>query len=133
MKARQLRTGNIVLYENCYYEVRAVNVTGIPKLNVKAINHDWGTEVCGVNEVEGADISADFLKKNGFVILNKALPELWIKPLGAYRYIRYHSGVHYMDFETVNSFQRVPWPVRYIHQMQNACTDYDLEEIKFLV
>ena len=53
-----------------------------PKLTIEAVNHDWGSEICGFNEVQGIDITTDFLKKNGFEMLNKTMPELWIKPLG---------------------------------------------------
>ena len=52
---------------------------------------------------------------------------LWIKELGGNRFIRYNSRVQYMEFEETVSFQRVPWAVRFLHQMQNACTDYGLE------
>jgi hypothetical protein len=124
MNTGELRIGNLVIYEACTYEVTVINP---PKLGVKAVNHDWGKETCGSNEVEGIPITTDFLKKNGFEMLNKAMPELWIKPLGGYRYIRYHSGVRYMDFEDTHSFQRVPWAIRYVHQMQNACIDYGID------
>lgn len=127
MNIKELRTGNLVIFEACTYEIMGVNVIGTPKINVKAVNHEWGVEMCGINEVKGIEITTDFLKKNGFEILNKAMPELWIKALGGYRYIRYHSGVRYMDFEDTHTFQRVPWAIRYVHQIQNACTDYGLE------
>lgn len=126
MNIRELRIGNYVNYEACTYEVITINILGGEKLYVKAVNHQWGVEPCGINEVVPLEITTDFLKKNGFEILNRNFPELWIKPLSGYRYLRYHSGVKYLDFETTNTFQRVPWAVRYIHQLQNACTDYGL-------
>lgn len=127
MDIRELRAGNLVNYEACTYEVVRIDTIEGEKLNVRAANHDWGVEMCGINEVEGIDITPAFLKANGFEVLNRAFPELWIKPLNGYRYLRYHSGVHYLDFETTNTFQRVPWAVRKVHQMQNACKDYGLE------
>ena len=126
MNIRELRIGNYVNYEACTYEVKAVNIIGGEKLYVTAVNQQWGVEPCGINEVAPLEITTDFLKKNGFEILNRNFPELWIKPLGGYRYLRYHSGVKYLNFETTNTFQRVPWAVRFIHQLQNACTDYGL-------
>ena len=132
MEAVQLRTGNFVVFEACDYEVLGINVIGTPKLNVKAANGKWGVEMCSPGAVDGIEITPGWLKRNGFVVLNKAMPEIMIKHLGGYRYIRYHTGVHYMDFETTNSFQRVPWPVRFVHQMQNACTDYDVN-LNFVV
>ena len=121
----ELRVGNLLIYEACAYEVMGINVIETPKLNVKAVNHEWGVETCGINEIEGMPITPDWLKKNNFSVLNGNFPELWIKHLGGYRYIRYHSGVKYLDFETVNSFQRVPWSLIFVHQMQNACNDYN--------
>ena len=127
MNVKDLRTGNLVICEACTYEVVGVNNIGVPKLTVTAVNHKWGYEICGIGEVEGIAITTDFLMKNGFEILNRAMPEIWIKKLGENRYIRYHSTVHYKDFEDTNTFHRVPWAVSSVHQMQNACTDYGLE------
>lgn len=127
MNIKELRTGNLVNYEACTYEVIAINTLGSEKLNVKAFNHDWGVEICSMEEVEPLEITTDLLKKNGFEILNKTFPELWIKPISGYRYLRYHSGVRYLDFETTNTFQCVPWAIRYVHQLQNACTDYGIQ------
>ena len=62
MDIRELRTGNFVKYEACTYEVMAVNILGSEKLNVKAVNHDWGVELCGINEVTPLEITTDFLK-----------------------------------------------------------------------
>lgn len=127
MNIKELRTGNLVNYEECAYEIMAINTLGNDRLNVKAVNHEWGVELCLIEEVAPLEITPDFLKKNGFEIFNKAFPELWIKPLSGYRYLRYHSGVRYLDFETTNTFQRVPWAIRYVHQLQNACTDYGIQ------
>lgn len=127
MNIKELRAGNLVIYEACTYEVVGVNTIGAEKLNVRAVNHDWGVEICSIDEVQGISITTDWLKKNGFEILNKAMPEIWIKPIGGYRYIRYHSGVRYLDFEDTHTFQRVPWAVWSVHQMQNACTDYGID------
>jgi len=127
MNIKELRTGNIVIFEACTYEVMAINVIGDEKLYMRAVNHDWGVEPCGVNEVTPLEITPDVLRKYGFEILNRAFPELWIKPLGGYRYLRYHSGVKYLDFETMTTFQRVPWAIRYLHQLQNACYDYGVQ------
>lgn len=127
MNIKELRAGNLVIYEACTYEVVGVNIIGTGKVNVRAVNHNWGIEQCGVDEVEGITITPDWLKKNGFEILNKAMPEIWIKKIDGYHYIRYHSGVRYLDFETIQSFQRVPWSIWSVHQLQNACTDYGIE------
>ena len=127
MNTNELRIGNLINYEACTYEIVGINALGNTILNVKAVNHQWGLEICGVNEVEGLEITKDFLKKNGFEILNRAIPEIWIKSLGGYKYLRYHLAVRYLEFETINSFQRVPWIVKYVHQMQNACNDYGIK------
>jgi hypothetical protein len=135
MNIKELRIGNLIIYEACTFELKAISIKQQPGLEggshillVKSCNHpEWKPDKCGINEVQGIDITTDFLKKNGFEILNKAMPELWIKPLGGYRYIRYHSGVRYMDFEDTHTFQRVPWAIRYVHQMQNACIDYGID------
>lgn len=127
MKIQELRAGNLVIYEACTYEIMRIDVIGVEKLNVKAVNNDWGIEMCGIDEISPIEITPDVLRKNGFLVLNKALPELWIKDLGGYKYIRYHSGIKYMEFETIHSFHRVPWVVRYVHQLQNACTDFGVE------
>ena len=128
MNINELRVGNIINYEACSYMVMGINIMGKENLNVKAVNHDWGVEMCGINEVEGLPIDDEMLKKNGFVPLNKIAPNtLWVKELGGYRYIRYNSRVQYMEFENTFSFQRVPWAIRYFHQMQNACTDYGIQ------
>jgi len=126
MNIEELRTGNLVIYETCTYEVLRVDAPS-QSLSVRAVNHEWEIEPCGINEVSPIDIYPEMLKKNGFEVLNSAMPEIWIKRLGGYRYLRYHSGVKYLDFETTNTFQRVPWAVRYLHQMQNACKDYGLD------
>ncbi len=136
MNIKELRNGNLLIYEACTYIFKGLyfkerktdenKTEEIPVLTVKSANHDWNNETCGINEVEGILITPEWLKANGFEILNKAMPELWIKPLGGYRYIRYHSGVRYMDFENIHTLQRVPWVIKYVHQMQNACTDYGL-------
>lgn len=137
MNIKELRIGNLLIYEACTYILKGLyfkeirtdknKTEEVPVLIVKAARQDWQNETCGLNEVEGIRITPEWLKANGFEILNKAMPEIWIKHVGGYRYIRYHSSVCYMDFETTNSFQRVPWPVKFIHQMQNACTDYGID------
>lgn len=127
MNIKELRAGNLVIYEACTYEVVGVNIIGTGKVNVRAVNHDWGIEGCGIDEIEGLPITTEWLKKNGFEILNRAMPEIWIKHVGGYRYIRYHSGVRYLDFEDTHTFQRIPWAVWSVHQMQNACTDYGID------
>ena len=127
MNIKELRIGNLVTYNACTYEVAAINTFCGEKLNVKPINNEWEVEISRMEEVKPLEITTDFLKKNGFEILNKTFPELWIKPLGEYKYLRYHSGVRYLDFETTNTFQRVPWAVCYVHQLQNACTDYGIQ------
>lgn len=128
MNIRELRAGNIVIYEACYFMVLDINTSQKPFLVVKPVNHDWKNDKCGINEVEGVPIDDDILRKNGFVPLNNIAPNtLWIKELGGNRFIRYNSRVQYMEFEETVSFQRVPWAVRFLHQMQNACTDYGLE------
>lgn len=128
MNIRELRVGNIVIYEACYFMVLDINTSQKPFLVVKSVNHDWGNDKCGINEVEGVPIDDDILRKNGFVPLNNIAPNtLWIKELGGNRFKRYNSRVQYMEFEETVSFQRVPWAVRFLHQMQNACTDYGLE------
>ena len=131
MEIEELRVKNLVIYEACTYKVEGVNIIGVPKLNVKAVNHKWGIELCSPAEVSGIELTPEILKKNGFVVLNKGIPDIWTKQLEGNRYIRYHSKVHYVDFETTNSFSRVPWPVKFLHQMQNATTDYGLK-IEFL-
>lgn len=126
MNIQEIRVGNLVIYEACtYIIVRVDALSGM--LNVRAANHEWGVEPCSLSEITGIDITPEILKANGFEILNRALPEIWIKPLGGYRYIRYNAAVRYMEFETTHAFQRVPWAVRLLHQMQNACTDYGLD------
>lgn len=134
MNIKELRIGNLIIYEACTFVLKAIPIREQPELNeethvllVQSLHHpEWDPDICGINEVQGIEITTGFLKRNGFEILNKAMPELWIKPLGGYRYIRYHFGVRYMDFEDTHSFQRVPWAIRFIHQMQNACTDYGI-------
>lgn len=127
MNIKELRIGNLINYEACTCQIMAINTLNKDRLNVKAVNHEWGVELCLVEEVTPLEITPNFLKKNGFEILNKTFPELWIKPLSGYRYLRYHSRVKYLDFETTNTFQRVPWAIRYVHQLQNACTDYGIQ------
>lgn len=132
MNVSDFRLGNFVIYEACDHVIRGINLKKnnrgeeVAVFTVSAINHDWGEDTCGVEELKGLDLEPELLKKLGFVPLNKGLPDLWIKPLEGYRYIRYHSKVHYMEFESTHTFHRVPWAVRYLHQMQNAVTDYGL-------
>ena len=40
----ELRVGNLLIYEACAYEVMGINVIETPKLNDKAVNHEWGVE-----------------------------------------------------------------------------------------
>lgn len=130
MKIRELRAGNIVDYETIPYEVLRINVIGAESLNVKAVNHNWGVEMCGINEVTGIAITAGFLEKNGFK-QKKEFSHLWVKELPGYRYIHYHDEIHYMEFDFLGNFSKVPWQVKEIHQMQNAITDYGLDiEVK---
>lgn len=131
MNIKELRIGNLIIYEACTFELKAISIKQQPGLEggphillVKSCNHpEWEPDKCGINEVQGIEITTGFLKRNGFEILNKAMPELWIKSLGGYRYIRYHFRERYMEFEDTHSLQRVPWAIRFVHQMQNACTD----------
>ena len=132
MNIKELRTGNIVVYEACSFMVMETSIVETERLRVKPVKHDWEIETCGVNEVEGLPIDEDWLKKNGFNKLNEAFPFIWVKQLPGYRYIRYHEKVHYMEFEHLNNYARVPWAIIYMHQMQNACTDYGLD-IEFKV
>lgn len=48
----ELRVGNLLIYEACAYEVMGINVIETPKLNVKAVNHEWGVERCGENIIK---------------------------------------------------------------------------------
>lgn len=126
MNIKELRTGNLINYEACTCQIMAINTLNKDRLNVKAVNHEWGVELsCRRGDAVGN--YSQLSEKNGFEILNKTFPELWIKPLSGYRYLRYHSRVKYLDFETTNTFQRVPWAIRYVHQLQNACTDYGIQ------
>ena len=126
MRIKELRTGNVVDYETIPYEVLRINIIDKESLCVKAVNHDWEVETCGINEVKEIDITPGFLKQNGFEP-EKSLPHLWKKELPGYRYILYHDEIHYMEFDFLGNFSRVPWPVKEIHQMQNAMTDYGLD------
>ncbi len=127
MDIRELRIDNLIIYEACTYKIVITNSLGKEMLRVKAVNQDWGVESCGINEVSPLEITPDFLKKNGFAVLNKAFPELWIKDLGGFRYIHYHSSIKFLDFEDAHNLKRVPWVIRYVHQLQNACTDYGIK------
>ena len=124
MKITELRIGNIVDFETIYYRIDSL--VGENKIILTAISHDWKPEPAGIAEMEGIVLTPNLLKTLGFEPLNKAMPHLWIKNVGGYRYIRYHDEVRYMEFEHMNVFARVPWVIKYLHQMQNACTDYGL-------
>lgn len=132
MRIEEIRKGNIVLFKGFPFEVKGFfsregkDGEEVSFIMVRSVRGSW-EEKCRIHETEGMDISEAFLKANGFVVPNKAMPEVWARPLGGYRYLRYHAGVKSLDFETTNCIQRVPWAVRKVHQMQNACTDYGLE------
>lgn len=125
MKITDLRIGNIVDYETIYYRVDSL--VGENKVILTAINHEWEPEPAGIAEIVGIPLTPEILKTLGFEPLNKKTTHLWIKNVGGYRYIRYHDEVHYMEFEHLSSFARVPWAIKEFHQMQNACTDYGLD------
>lgn len=129
MNIRELRVGNLVIYEACTYQVMRINGIGKPSLNVKAVNHEWGVEKCGVNEVEGLPIDTMFLKNNGFKMLFKGVQTVWIRSFGNGRYIRYYFGFNSLQFDNVPISQWVPWPILYVHQMQNVCFDYGIDVI----
>ena len=124
MNVEELRVGNIVNFETIYYKVDTVTASG--KLVVTAIKKEWKPEPTVITELKGIELTPEILKQLGFEPLNKAMPHLWTKHVGGYRYIRYHDEVRYMEFEHMNVFTRIPWPVKYVHQMQNACKDYNL-------
>lgn len=127
MDIKGIRAGNLLIYEACTCIVLGTDITGPARLCVKAVSHDWGNETCGSGEVEGIEITPEILEENGFTMAGDAYPRLWRKELGGGRRILYHLGALAMDFENTAGRMRVPWPVRYVHQMQNACSDYGAE------
>lgn len=63
MNIKELRIGNLINYEACTYEIMAINTLNKDRLNVKAVNHEWGVELCLVEEVTPLEITPNLLKK----------------------------------------------------------------------
>lgn len=84
MNIKELRIGNLLIYEACTYILKGLyfkeirtdknKTEEVPVLIVKAAGQNWQNETCGLNEVEGIRITPEWLKANGFEILNKAMP-----------------------------------------------------------
>ena len=54
-----------------------------------------------------------------------------IKVLGKARQLRYNTKTCRLYFETNRFLEGTPWPVRFVHQLQNACNDMGWEvEVK---
>ena len=63
MNIKELRIGNLINYEACTCQIMAINTLNKDRLNVKAVNHEWGVELCLVEEVTPLEITLNFLKK----------------------------------------------------------------------
>ena len=65
MNIKELRIGNLIIYEACTFELKAISIKQQPGLEggphillVKSCNHqEWRPDKCGINEVQGIDIT----------------------------------------------------------------------------
>lgn len=124
MKTTQIRSGNFVDFETIPYVVDTVTADG--KLVVTAVHHDWKPEPAGIAELKGLPIDDEWLRENGFVKRND-FPYTFAKRLDDGREIVYDTMVHMLYFDDTYTEKAVPWPVMYVHQVQNACEDMEWE------
>lgn len=128
MNVTQIRTGNYVDFETIPYVVDSVTADG--RLVVTALHHEWEPEPAGINEIEGIPIDSAWLEKNGFKP-EGIFENLLVKELGRKRQLRYNIKTCRLYFETNKFLEGTPWPVKFVHQYQNAITDMEWEvEVK---
>ena len=102
-----IRIGNYVDYETIPYVVDSITASG--RLVVTAVNHDWRPEPCGSPDLEGIPID-DFEHQR-------------VKVISKNKQLRYNTHTGRLYFETNRYLEGTPWPVRFVHQYQNACND----------
>lgn len=130
MRIRQLRTGNLVIYEACYHKIKGItdNEDGKPAiLTVRAVNHpNWEEDRCGIEELQGIPIEDKWLRRNRF-LKSSMFPDTYIYALDTSRVMIYNTKSELLTFDNgqLGETKKVPWPVTYVHQLQNACEDME--------
>lgn len=115
-----IRIGNYVDYETIPYVVDSITASG--RLVVTAVNHDWRPEPCGSPELEGIPIDDKWMEKNGFE-KDGLFEHQRVKVISKNKQLRYNTHTGRLYFETNRYLEGTPWPVRFVHQYQNACND----------
>lgn len=129
LKVTDIRVGNYVDYETIPYVVDTT-ATASNRLVVAALYHEWKPEPCGISELKGIPIDEEWLRKNDF-LQDGLFENQRIKVLGKARQLRYNTKTCRLSFETNRFLEGTPWPVRFVHQFQNACNDMGWEvEVK---
>lgn len=122
----ELRMGSIVDYENV---ACAVDTVTPDQLVVTALNHDWGLDPATPETVNPIEITASFLKANGWTL---STDKRYVYEFVYGRMmLRYHINSHVLQIACESRWFDWIRPVRYVHELQNWFIDAAIRHVKF--